>query len=228
MTVTITKPQATLRELLAGLKKKTGAFGDALLRTNSGAEFDAISSLQAMPLPYWESANCDPGQSNSYSFLDTGNRRYYVANNGNNGPACRVRMHGVLRGAFEVSFTCSYTWGWAGVHLHPESNFDPRINWVKDTAGPVVYIYNNSSNNLCYAEYRSATNVPFTNTTQLSGQSSGLFKVWRDVNGNMYFRPPNGTDYFLFKSTENMYVTNQPQAPSWTQLESVMCKGYVA
>jgi len=227
MPVTITKPQATLRELLAGLKKRTGSFGDALLRTNNGAEFDAISSLQAMPLPYWEAASGDPGQSNSYTFFDTGNRRYY-ATNGNNGSNMRARMHGVLRGAFEVSFTCGYTWGWSGIVLHPESNFDPRINWLKDSTGPLINIYNNSSNNLCYADYRSATGSPTVNTTQISGQSSGLFKVWRDVNGNMYFRPPTGTDYSLFKSQENMYVTNQPQSPSWVQLESVMCKGYVA
>ena len=226
MTVIINKPGFNLRDALVSLKKKTGTFGEALLRTNTGADFDAIANLQAMPLPYWEAATGDPGQSNSYTFLDSGNRRYYTANNGNNGPNMRARMHGVLRGAFEVSFTCSYSWGWAGIHLHPESNFDPKINWAKDSSGQIVYIYNNSSNNLCYAEYRSVPGGSLTTTTQIAGQSSGLFKVWRNVDGNMYFRPPTGTDYFLFKTQENMYVTNQPQSPTWTQLESVICKGF--
>lgn len=39
MTVTVTKPQATLRELLAGLKKKTGLFGEQVMRTESATDF---------------------------------------------------------------------------------------------------------------------------------------------------------------------------------------------
>ena len=39
MPVTITKPQATLRELLAGLKKRTGLFGEQILRANTVDEF---------------------------------------------------------------------------------------------------------------------------------------------------------------------------------------------
>jgi hypothetical protein len=39
MTVTVTKPQATLRELLAGLKKKTGLFGEQVLRAETATDF---------------------------------------------------------------------------------------------------------------------------------------------------------------------------------------------
>jgi hypothetical protein len=39
MPVTITKPQATLRELLAGLKKRTGLFGEQIMRTENAADF---------------------------------------------------------------------------------------------------------------------------------------------------------------------------------------------
>jgi len=42
MTVTVTKPQATLRELLAGLKKKTGLFGEQVMRTETAADFYSI------------------------------------------------------------------------------------------------------------------------------------------------------------------------------------------
>ena len=42
MPVTITKPQATLRELLAGLKKRTGLFGEQVLRTENVADFYGI------------------------------------------------------------------------------------------------------------------------------------------------------------------------------------------
>ena len=42
MPVTITKPQATLRELLAGLKKRTGLFGEQVLRTNTLDEYYGI------------------------------------------------------------------------------------------------------------------------------------------------------------------------------------------
>jgi hypothetical protein len=39
MPVTITKPQATLRELLAGLKKRTGLFGEKALRAETATDF---------------------------------------------------------------------------------------------------------------------------------------------------------------------------------------------
>jgi len=39
MPVTITKPQATLRELLAGLKKRTGLFGEQIMRTENADDF---------------------------------------------------------------------------------------------------------------------------------------------------------------------------------------------
>jgi len=39
MTVRMTKPQATLRELLAGLKKKTGLFGEQIIRAENAADF---------------------------------------------------------------------------------------------------------------------------------------------------------------------------------------------
>lgn len=39
MTVTVTKPQATLRELLATLKKKTGLFGEQVMRSNTVDDF---------------------------------------------------------------------------------------------------------------------------------------------------------------------------------------------
>jgi len=42
MTVTVTKPQATLRELLAGLKKRTGLFGEQLMRANTSGDFYSI------------------------------------------------------------------------------------------------------------------------------------------------------------------------------------------
>ena len=42
MPVTITKPQATLRELLAGLKKRTGLFGEQVLRANTIDEYYSV------------------------------------------------------------------------------------------------------------------------------------------------------------------------------------------
>jgi hypothetical protein len=42
MTVTVTKPQATLRELLAGLKKKTGLFGEQVIRAETAADFYSV------------------------------------------------------------------------------------------------------------------------------------------------------------------------------------------
>jgi hypothetical protein len=39
MTVRMTKPQATLRELLAGLKKRTGLFGEQIIRAETAADF---------------------------------------------------------------------------------------------------------------------------------------------------------------------------------------------
>jgi hypothetical protein len=42
MPVTITKPQATLRELLAGLKKRTGLFGEQVMRTETVNDFYSV------------------------------------------------------------------------------------------------------------------------------------------------------------------------------------------
>lgn len=42
MTVTITKPQATLRELLAGLKKRTGLFGEQIIRSETATDFYSV------------------------------------------------------------------------------------------------------------------------------------------------------------------------------------------
>lgn len=42
MPVTITKPQATLRELLATLKKKTGLFGEQVLRAETSTDFYSV------------------------------------------------------------------------------------------------------------------------------------------------------------------------------------------
>lgn len=42
MTVSITKPQATLRELLAGLKKRTGLFGEQIIRSETAADFYGV------------------------------------------------------------------------------------------------------------------------------------------------------------------------------------------
>jgi hypothetical protein len=42
MTVTVTKPQATLRELLASLKKRTGLFGEQVMRSETATDFYAV------------------------------------------------------------------------------------------------------------------------------------------------------------------------------------------
>jgi hypothetical protein len=42
MPVTITKPQATLRELLAGLKKRTGLFGEQIIRSETVTDFYSV------------------------------------------------------------------------------------------------------------------------------------------------------------------------------------------
>jgi hypothetical protein len=42
MTVTVTKPQSTLRDVLASLKKKTGLFGEQIMRTETAADFYGV------------------------------------------------------------------------------------------------------------------------------------------------------------------------------------------
>lgn len=228
MTVTVTKPQFSLHEELSILKKDAGVLGSSILQSKNGDEFNSATQLYQPALPYWESTLLDSGvgQSNSYTFIDEGNRRFNVQN-GNNGTTGQARMHGVLRGQFELHHECSYQWGWAGVHLIPESNFNPDANWFKNaSSGIYVSSYNNNSNNQCWAGY-----VPYNgyagsmlSTTVLTGFSSGTFKFWRGANNVIYFRPPNGTDYATITTAENIYVVAQRQSPCWVRLNAVISK----
>lgn len=228
MTVTVTKQQMNLREELSSAKKKTGIIGDRVSQANTGDEFNLVTQLYQPALPYWESTILESGvgQTNSYSFIDEGNRRFNVQN-GNNGSTGMARMHGVLRGQFELHYECSYQWGWSGVHLIPESNFNPDANWFKSaTSGIYVSGYNNNSNNQCWAGYvpYNGYNANMLTTTVLSGFASGTFKFWRGANNVIYFRPPNGTDYATITTAENVYVVAQRQSPCWVRLNAVISK----
>lgn len=228
MTVTVSKPQINLREELSSLKKKAGQAGAQVLQAKTGDDLNAATQLYQPALPYWESTSLDSGvgQSNSYSFIDEGNRRFNVQN-GNNGTTGMARMHGVLRGQFEIHYECSYQWGWSGIYLIPESNFNPDTNWFKNqNTGIWVGGYNNNSNNQClayYVPYNGYTGSTLT-TTALAGYSSGLFKFWRGSNNVIYFRPPNGTDYATITTSENCYVIAQRQSPCWVRLNAVISK----
>jgi len=231
MTVYANKPEFNVREKLKELDRKPGDFGNKVYKTNSSEDWNKISNLEVSPLPYWtgfypSNTNAIGQTSQTHTFLDSGNQRYYTLNNGNNGPNARFRMHGTLRGEFELGFTLGYAWGWSGIWVAPRSNFDPCINYHRDSNGPHVRIFNNSSNNLCYASYKDYGQASYTNTTQLTGFSSGMFKLWRDSSGMMYFRPPNNTDYSLFKTDEDIYIANETQPPNFVKLEYVLCASH--
>ena len=231
MVVKVSKPALNLREKINELDRKPGEFGGRVYDANSSDVWNKITNLEVSPLPYWTSYygnNTTIGQSNSsHTFLDTGNQRYYTLNNGNNGPNARFRMQGVLRGEFELGFTLGYAWGWSGALMIPRSNFNPQTNFVKDANGPHVRTFNNSSNNMSYAAYKSDYGqANFTSTTTLTGFSSGMFKVWRNAAGMMYFRPPNNTDYSLFSTSEDIFIINESQSPNFIKLEYVLCASH--
>lgn len=231
MAVKVTKPEINVTEKINELDRKPGEFGNKLYQSETSDEWNKITDLEASPLPYWTGfypSATNVGQTNSnHTFLDSGNQRYYTMNNGNNGPNARFRMHGTLRGEFELGFTLGYSWGWSGIWVAPRSNFDPLINYQRDSNAPHCRLFNNSSNNLCYASYKDYGDTSYTNTTQISpGFSSGMFKLWRDSTGMMYFRPPNNTDYSLFKTTEDIYIANETQPPNFVKLEYVLNRSH--
>jgi len=230
MTVYANKPTFNVREKLKELDRKPGDFGNKIYQTNTSEDWNKITNLDVSPLPYWTGyypTNSAVGQTNStHTFLDSGNQRYYTLNNGNNGPNARFRMHGTLRGEFELGFTLGYAWGWSGIWVAPRSNFNPTSNYHKDANKPHVRIFNNSSNNLAYASYKDYGDTSYTNTTQNSGFSSGMFKLWRDSTGMMYFRPPNNTDYSLFRTDEDIFIANETQPPNFVKLEYVLCASH--
>lgn len=171
-----------------------------------------------LPLPYWE--NIIPttgiGASNSFSFVDEGNRRMYI-NNGNNGATAKAKMVGILKGEFEIHYECSYLWGWSGIYLISKNYWDSTSN-TTTTTGKVLGTFNNNSNNQCgYSNYSGWYAVT-------GGFSTGVFKVWRNSSNNIYFRPPNGVDYLMANISDDFYVTNQNQSPSWIRLIAVINK----
>lgn len=233
MTVYANKPAFNVREKLKEIDRKPGDFGEKIHKANSSGDWHRTTSLEASPIPYW--TGYYPGNNTTlghatqtHTFLDSGNRRYYSINNGNNGPSARFRMHGVLRGEFEIGYTCGYSWGWSGVWAIPRSNFDAHANYRKDANGPHVRTFNNSSNNHSNAYYKTDYGQSdYQITTTISpGFSSGMFKLWRDSTGMMYHRPPNGTDYSLLSTKEDIYIVNESQAPNFVQLEYVLCPSH--
>ena len=231
MTVYANKPTFNVREKLKELDRKPGDFGNKIYQANTSEDWNKITNLDVSPLPYWTGyypTNSTVGQSTaSHTFLDSGNQRYYTLNNGNNGPNARFRMHGTLRGEFELGFTLGYSWGWSGIWVAPRSNFNPMINYHKDANKPHVRIFNNSSNNMAYASYKDYGDTSYTNTTQITpGFSSGMFKLWRDSTGMMYFKPPNNTDYSLFRTDEDIFIANETQPPNFVKLEYVLCASH--
>jgi len=232
MTVRITKPEINVREKLSELDRKPGDFGGKAYKADSSDEWNKITNLEASPLPYWTGYYGSViGQTNqTHTFLDSGNQRYYTINNGNNGPNAKFRMHGVLRGEFELGFTGSYSWGYSGLWVMPRSNFDPSTNTVRDTNGPHVRTFNNNSNNNTQALYKTGWGQSsYLNTTVISpGAAAGtMFKVWRNSSGMIYFRPPqNGTDYPLFATDEDIFIANETQPPNYVKLEYVLCPSH--
>lgn len=232
MAVKITKPEINIREKLSELDRKPGDFGGKTYKADSSDEWNKITNLESSPLPYWTGYRGSViGQTNqTHTFLDSGNQRYYTINNGNNGPNARFRMHGVLRGEFEFGYTCSYSWGYAGVDVIPRSNFDPRTCYVKDLNGPHARTLNNNSNNETRVIYKTDYGQSsYIDTGVLTpGAAAGtMFKVWRNSSGMIYFRPPqNGTDYSLFATDEDIFIVNETQAPSYVKLEYVLCPSH--
>jgi hypothetical protein len=231
MTVYANKPAFNVREKLKEIDRKPGDFGGKTYKADSSDEWNKITNLEASPLPYWTGYyGTVIGQTTqTHTFLDSGNQRYYTVNNGNNGPNARFRMHGVLRGEFELGYTGSYSWGYSGIWAIPRSNFDPLINHVIDSNGPHARTFNNSSNNHTKSLYKTDYGqASYSETTALTpGVSSGMFKIWRNAAGMIYFRPPNnGTDYALFSSHEDIFITNEAQAPNFIKLEYVLCPSH--
>lgn len=224
MAIRVNKSELNLRDELQWSRPgKVGAFGKRLLQADQWQDYVAAKYMYDVPEPIWQNVyeNFTVGQSNSYTFLDEGNRRVYLTN-GNNGPNAHFRMKGVLRGPFELHYECSYLWGWAGVTLIPESNFSAKGVYFLDTNGPYWSTWNNNSNNQCYGSWKPYYGSPLINTTIIGGQSSGLFKIWRNTAGEIYYRPPTGTDYAMGSTQEDFFVINQPQSPSWVRLNAII------
>ena len=224
MTVRVQGSSSRLSEELARAKRKIGKFADNLLRAETGYEFQKATQEAQMPLPYWTNIQIggNVGRPNSETFVDEGNRRF-ILSNGNNGNSASARMHGVLRGPFELHFELGYLWGWSEVRLIPAHNWDHRKNRYHDYYQGIILARNNNSNNVSQASWVQYNGLNIGNTTSLSGFSSGLFKLWRDTTGMIYFRPPNGTDYATIVMNDDLYVMPGSQSPSWTRLNAVVC-----
>lgn len=224
MTVRVQGSPSRLSEELARAKRKIGKFADNLLRAETGYEFQKATQEAQMPLPFWTNIQIgnNVGRSNSETYVDEGNRRF-ILSNGNNGPNATARMHGVLRGPFELHFELGHLWGWSEVQLVPAWNFDPRKNRWMDYSSGLITARNNNSNNICQATWGTYQGLQTGATTQLTGFSSGLFKFWRDTTGMIYFRPPNGTDYATQVMNDDLFVVPGTQSPSWTRLNAVVC-----
>lgn len=77
MPVTITKPQATLRELLAGLKKRTGLFGEQVMRANTIDEYYNVTGTNRNLIINGDFRISQRGTYTSATAL-TGSNTYYL------------------------------------------------------------------------------------------------------------------------------------------------------
>jgi len=224
MTVRVQGPSSRLSEELTKAKRKIGKFASTLLKSETEYDFQRAVQPAQMPLPFWTNIQIgnNVGRSNSETYVDEGNRRF-ILSNGNNGPNASARMHGVLRGPFELHFELGYLWGWSEIILIPAHNWDHRKNRYHDYYQGLVVARNNNSNNVCQASWVQYDGLNVGNSTQLTGFSSGLFKFWRDTTGMIYFRPPNGTDYATQVMNDDLYVIPGSQSPNWARLNAVVC-----
>jgi hypothetical protein len=85
MTVTVTKPQATLRELLAALKKKTGLFGEQVMRAETASDFYSVigdnrNVLINGSMDIWQRATSWGADQNDVYTADRWHFQRYAAN----------------------------------------------------------------------------------------------------------------------------------------------------
>lgn len=189
MTVTITKPQATLRELLAGLKKRTGLFGEQVIRAETATDFYNII-----------------GQNRNRIIngaMTIAQRGYSTTNNSGNGYASIGTLD-------RWGFWCSANAGFSTAQVSdapPGFVYSTLITTVNPiTFGSTTYgtfSQRIEGNNIADLAWGTANAKPITISFWIKSSLTGTFSSYVFNDGYTYGFP---------------FTFNIPTANTWTQI----------
>jgi hypothetical protein len=128
----------------------------------------------------WDSATITAAGGGSTTALSNGDRNFGITG----GSSCTGSVTGkdTVYGAFEVSASLSYLWGWAELLVSTPARFNGSGVYQGCDAtclADSVRVMNNSSNNLMYMQM-VINGTGLASTT--AGKSAGTFKITRDTN----------------------------------------------